>query len=120
MLRCYLSDPKDSRPLRTRCFSTHDDDVDKVLLVFEDFNHDLDVIDDEIDAKKGTKMDVDVVGNDARCSGIGLNMRDEMGDEMGDEMSFKMVLILMLVLILNLKWNLMMIMIKSTMMNSFR
>jgi hypothetical protein len=116
MLRCYLSDPKDSRPLRTRCFSTHDDDVDKVLLVFEDFNHDLDVIDDEIDVKKGTKMDVDVVGNDARCSGIGLNMRDEMGDEM----SFKMVLILMLVLILNLKWNLMMIMIKSTMMNSFR
>jgi hypothetical protein len=52
-----------------------------VLLVIEDFNHDLDVIDDEIHAKKGTKMDVDVVGNDARCSGIGLNMRDEMEEK---------------------------------------
>jgi hypothetical protein len=82
MLRCYLSDPKDNRPLRTICFSTHDNnDVDKVLLVIEDFNHDLDVIDDEIHAKKGTKMDVDVVGNDARCSGIGLNMRDEMEEK---------------------------------------
>lgn len=78
MSRCYLGDPKDSRPIRTKCFSTYDDDIDKVL-------HMIDVIDDEIDATKSTKMGVDVVGSDARCSGIGPNMRDEMGAKIGVE-----------------------------------
>ncbi|KAJ6907524.1 hypothetical protein NC651_018056 [Populus alba x Populus x berolinensis] len=78
MSRCYLNDP-------------NDDDNDKVLLLVEDFNNDLDVT-------KHTKMGADVMGNDARCYGIGPNMRDEMGveigvevgDEMEEEMSFKM------------------------------
>ncbi|KAJ6990238.1 hypothetical protein NC653_018700 [Populus alba x Populus x berolinensis] len=90
MSRCYLGDPKDSRPLRTKCFSTYDDDIDKALLLVEDFNNDLDVIDDEIDAIKGTKMGVDVVGSDVRCSGIGPNMRDEMSAEIGVEVGYEM------------------------------
>ncbi|KAG6766975.1 hypothetical protein POTOM_028154 [Populus tomentosa] len=89
MSRCYLSDPKDSRPLKTRCFSTYDDDIDKVLLLIKDFNNDLDVINDEIDVTKGTKMGVDVVGSDARGSGIGPNIRDEMGVEIGVEVVMK-------------------------------
>lgn len=77
MSRCYLDNPQNNRPPKTKYFDAHDDDVDKVVCLLGEESSNLDVGGDgeknlNMGAKMGIEIGDDVSGSDVWCSGIDL------------------------------------------------